>query len=55
LWLLLEELLEQDEGKDGVAKYVNSPETQIYHKSSILFGYDKARSEIAKQKKYTWL
>ncbi len=44
-------IIGQDEGKDGVAKYVNSPETQIYHKSSILFGYDKARSDIAKQKK----
>jgi DNA primase len=44
-------IIGQDDGKDGVAKYVNSPETQIYHKSSILFGYDKARMEIAKQKK----
>jgi DNA primase len=40
-----------DEGKDGVAKYVNSPETPMYHKSSILFGYDKAKQEIAKKKK----
>lgn len=40
-----------DEGKDGVAKYVNSPETPMYHKSSILFGYDKAKQEIAKTKK----
>lgn len=39
-----------DEGKDGVAKYVNSPETPLYHKSSVLFGYDKAKSEIAKKK-----
>jgi len=40
-----------DEGKDGVAKYVNSPETQMYHKSSILFGYSFAKHEIAKLKK----
>src|SRR3989338_4852317 len=25
------------------AKYVNSPETELYNKSSILFGYDKAK------------
>jgi DNA primase len=40
-----------DQGKDGVAKYVNSPETPMYHKSSILFGYDKSKQEIAKTKK----
>lgn len=40
-----------DEGKEGVAKYVNSPETQMYHKSSILFGYNFAKHEIAKLKK----
>jgi DNA primase len=33
------------------AKYVNSPETPMYHKSSILFGYNFAKQEIAKQKK----
>lgn len=33
------------------AKYVNSPETQMYHKSSILFGYSFAKHEIAKLKK----
>ncbi len=33
------------------AKYVNSPETPMYHKSSILFGYSLAKMEIAKQKK----
>ncbi len=33
------------------AKYVNSPETPMYHKSSILFGYNFAKMEIAKQKK----
>jgi DNA primase len=33
------------------AKYVNSPETPMYHKSSILFGYNFAKQEIAKLKK----
>jgi DNA primase len=31
-----------------LAKYVNTPETELYHKSKILFGYDKAKSHIAK-------
>jgi DNA primase len=44
-------IIGHDEGKDGVAKYVNSPETQMYHKSSILFGYNFAKHEIAKLKK----
>ncbi len=44
-------IIGSDEGRDGVAKYVNSPETPMYHKSAILFGYDKAKSEIAKLKK----
>lgn len=36
--------------KEGVAKYVNSPETTVYHKSSILFAYDKAKKAIADSK-----
>ncbi len=31
---------------EGIPKYVNSPETDLYKKSEILFGYDKARSGI---------
>jgi len=27
-------------------KYVNTPETEIYHKSELLYGFDVARSEI---------
>jgi len=30
------------------AKYLNSPETPIFHKSSILYGIDKAKSSIKK-------
>ncbi len=30
------------------AKYVNTPETEIYHKSELLYGYDLTRSEIKK-------
>lgn len=33
------------------AKYVNSPETLIFHKSNILFGIDRAKQSIAKAKK----
>lgn len=34
-----------DDGKFG--KYVNTPETKLYHKSKILFNYDKAKKYIA--------
>lgn len=41
----------QDESQ---AKYVNTPETEVYHKSRVLFGLDKAKSEI-KIKGWTFL
>ncbi|MEK7118616.1 MAG: CHC2 zinc finger domain-containing protein [Patescibacteria group bacterium] len=31
------------------AKYINSPETPLYDKSSVLFGYDRAKVAIRKQ------
>ncbi len=32
------------------AKYINSPETQLYHKSQMLFGYSELLQEIRKKK-----
>ncbi len=34
------------EGNKKTAKYINSPENPVYHKSSTLFGLDKARRVI---------
>lgn len=42
---------EQAQNLREEAKYVNSPETPMYHKSSILYGYNFAKMEIAKLKK----
>ncbi|MFA5935303.1 MAG: DNA primase [Patescibacteria group bacterium] len=36
-----------DEQKE--AKYVNTPETQIYKKSSVLYGLDKAKGDIKRE------
>lgn len=33
------------------AKYVNSPETPIFHKSDVLFGIDRAKKSISEKKK----
>lgn len=40
--------LEIGDQKDGVqtAKYLNSPETELYHKSEILYGMDRAKDAI---------
>ncbi|ROQ41178.1 DNA primase [Frondihabitans sp. PhB188] len=39
-------LLDDDQGP----KYLNTPETPIYHKSQVLYGLDLARRDISKQK-----
>lgn len=36
-------------GDVEAAKYVNSPQTPLYDKSLVLFGYDKAKTEIKKK------
>ena len=35
-------------GDETQAKYVNTPETEVYHKSKVLYGIDKAKGEIRK-------
>ena len=36
--------------KSDLAKYINSPETPIYHKSNLLYGLNLSKSEIKEQK-----
>ena len=38
-------------GEKKVAKYVNSPENPVYHKSATLFGLEKAKKPIQEQDK----
>lgn len=33
-------------GDESQAKYINTPETEIYHKSNVLYGIDKAKMNI---------
>lgn len=37
-------------GDESQAKYVNTPETEVYHKSRILYGIDKAKNEMRVEK-----
>jgi DNA primase len=39
------------EGEDRGPKYLNSPETPVYDKSSIFFGLEKAKDPIRRQKR----
>jgi DNA primase len=36
--------------RDGVGKYINSPETILYHKSKALFGFSFAKQSFAEKK-----
>jgi len=36
-------------GDESQAKYVNTPETEVYHKSKILYGIDKAKQAMRQQ------
>lgn len=47
-------ILPGDPKEGSVGKYINTPETQVYHKSKILFGYDKAKKTVL-EKKYAVL
>ncbi len=40
---------ETEDNKTTSAKYINSPETVLYNKSRILFGFDKAKLPIRKE------
>jgi DNA primase len=42
-------VLPANEGKDGMGKYVNSPQGQLYDKSRILFGLHRAKTAIREQ------
>lgn len=43
-------LLPEDEKKPDVGgKYVNTPESQLYHKGAVLYGLDLAKHEIKRQ------
>lgn len=38
-------------GDKNLAKYVNSPDGPLYHKSNVLYGYDKAKRAMMQEKK----
>ena len=38
-----------EEGTDSGGKYINSPQTILYDKSKVLYGFDKAKNEIRKK------
>lgn len=42
-------IFEEQAGSYRTAKYMNSPETEIFNKRRVLFNYDKARAAIRRQ------
>lgn len=44
-------ILPSDPRAKEIAKYINSPETVLYHKSRILYGLNLTKDEIKKEKK----
>lgn len=42
---------EKKSADTAAAKYVNTPSTPVYDKSSVLYGFDRAKDEIRKQDK----
>ena len=46
LWVLRGRILTNDK---KAAKYLNSPESEIYHKSDVLYGIYQAKQAIAKE------
>lgn len=40
----------QEASRDSVGKYINSPETVIYHKSTALFGFSHAKKALSDKK-----
>jgi DNA primase len=39
-----------ESAREGAGKYVNSPETVLYHKSKVLFGFHHAKQSMAEKK-----
>lgn len=46
---IMNELIPSRTEREDSGKYVNSPETILYNKSKILYGLDRAKTEIRKQ------
>ncbi len=45
---IFEETVPTSDSRSAGAKYINSPETPLFHKSKVLYGYDRAKFAIRK-------